>query len=62
MEPPTVREVIRMLLDDGFVLVHTVGDHRKYAKGNRRVTVSGKRGDHLKPGTWASVQRQAGWR
>ena len=62
MQPPTVREVIKMLEDDGFALTHMVGSHRRYAKGSQRVTVPGKPSDHLKPGTWISVQKQAGWR
>ena len=62
MQPPTVREIIKMLKDDGFVLVHTTGDHRKFAKGNRRVIVAGNMNTHVKPGTWASIQRQAGWK
>lgn len=61
MQPPTVREVIRRLEAEGFVLVRTVGDHRRYVKGSRRVTVSGKPSEHLKPKTWASVKSQAGW-
>lgn len=62
MQPPTVREAIRMLEADGFQLVRTVGDHRRFVKGGFRVTVSWKMGDHIKPRTWASIQRQAGWR
>lgn len=62
MEPPTAREVIRRLLQDGFVLVGCVGDHRKFSNGIRTVIVPGRMGQHLKPGTWASVRRQAGWR
>ena len=61
MQPPTVREVIKMLEDDGFVLVRIAGDHRRFAKNGQRVTVSGKMSDHLAPGTWANVKRQAGW-
>ena len=62
MQPPTVREVIRMLKHDGWELAHTVGDHRQFVKGSRKVTVSGKLGDHMRPGIWASIKRQAGWR
>ena len=62
MQPPTVREAIRMLEDDGFELDHIVGDHRKYVKGNLTVTVAGRMGDHIKRGTWARILKQAGWR
>lgn len=55
MQPPTVREVIRRLEQDGFKNVRTVGDHRRYAKGSRRVTVPGKLGEHLNPKTWKSI-------
>lgn len=61
MQPPTVREVIGMLKRDGFVLVRTVGDHRRFAKGGRKVTVPGKLSDHLTNKTWKSIQEQAGW-
>ena len=61
MQPPTVREVIRRLEQEGFVNVRTVGDHRRYVKDNRKVTVPGKLGDHLHPKTWNRVKEQAGW-
>ena len=71
MQPPTVREVIRLpcnrhpnirrLESEGFVNVRTVGDHRRYAKGCREVTVAGRPGEHLHPKTWKSIQEQAGW-
>lgn len=38
MQPPTVREVIRRLEGEGFINVRTRGDHRRYAKGNLKVT------------------------
>jgi len=61
MEPPTVREVIRRLELEGFVCTRVVGDHRRFAKGSLRVTVAGKPSEHMKPKTWKSVQKQAGW-
>lgn len=61
MEPPTTREVIARLERDGFERVGCTGDHRKYRKGNRTVTVSGNLGEHLPKGTWARVKQQAGW-
>lgn len=61
VQPPTVREVIRRLEDEGFEHVRTVGDHRRYAKGSLRVTVAGKLSDHLHPKTWKNVREQAGW-
>jgi predicted RNA binding protein YcfA (HicA-like mRNA interferase family) len=51
MQPPTVREIIRRLESEGFKNVRTVGDHRRYVKGNRKVTVAGKPNEHLHPKT-----------
>ena len=57
-----VREVIRMLERDGWVLVVTRGSHRQFKHPTKpgRVTVSGKMGDDMPKGTLASVRRQAG--
>ena len=57
-----VREVIRLLQHDGWVLVITRGSHRqfKHEKKPGRVTVSGSLGDDMPKGTLASVKRQAG--
>ena len=59
-----VREVIRRIEADGWYHVATRGSHRQYKhpRKPRRVTVPGKLGDELKPGTLASVFRQAGLR
>lgn len=62
MEPPTAREVIARLKREGFLYVGCVGDHRKLVGQGRIVIVPGKLGSHLKPGTWSSVQKQAGWK
>jgi len=57
-----VREVIRLLEQDGWVLVVTRGDHRQFKHPTKlgRVTVSGNPGDDMPKGTFASVKRQAG--
>jgi len=57
-----VNEVIRMLLDEGWVLAATRGSHRQYKHPFRpgRVTVPGKPGDDLAPGTLNSILKQAG--
>ena len=57
-----VREVIRMLERDGWVLVVTRGSHRQFKHPIKpgRVTVSGNMGDDMPKGTLASVRRQAG--
>ena len=57
-----VREVIRMVEDDGWAMVAQKGSHRqfKHAKKPGRVTIAGNPGDEMKPGTLASIKRQAG--
>jgi predicted RNA binding protein YcfA (HicA-like mRNA interferase family) len=57
-----VREVIRLLEHDGWMLVVTRGSHRQFNHSTKpgRVTVSGNLGDDMPKGTFASVKRQAG--
>jgi len=56
-----VREVIRMLRDDGWFLDRTSGSHRQYKHPRKPglVTVSGNMNDELAPGTLNSVLKQA---
>lgn len=56
-----VRDVIRMLEDDGWFLARTRGSHRQYKHAVKTglVTVPGKPGDDLAPGTLNSVLKQA---
>lgn len=61
MQPPTVRETVGRLKKEGWEEVRTSGDHRQYRKGGKMVTVSGRMGDHLKRGTYASIKKSAGW-
>ncbi len=57
-----VREVIRLIEDDGWELWRTRGSHRQYNHAQRagKVTVPGKPNDTLHPKTLASILRQAG--
>ncbi len=57
-----VRDVIRHLNREGWVLVITEGSHRQFKHPTKpgRVTVSGSLGDDMPKGTLASVKRQAG--
>jgi len=57
-----VRDVIKLLEADGWFLVATHGSHRQYKHDEKqgRVTVPGKPGDDLAPGTLNSVMKQAG--
>ena len=57
-----VRDILRLLGDDGWYLVATEGSHRqfKHPKKKGRVTVPGKPGHELPIGTLNSILRQAG--
>ncbi|MGE0827398.1 MAG: type II toxin-antitoxin system HicA family toxin [Candidatus Binatia bacterium] len=57
-----VSEVLRMLHDDGWYLVATKGSHRQFKHLTKpsRVTVAGKPGDDVAPGTFNSILKQAG--
>lgn len=59
-----VREVLRMLSDDGWFLAATRGSHRQFKHSAKpgRVTVPGKPNDDLAPGTLNSILKQAGLR
>ena len=57
-----IKAVLRMLTDDGWVLVATKGSHRQFAHPTKpgRVTVAGKESDDLAPGTFNSILKQSG--
>ncbi len=59
-----VRDVIRQLQADGWVLVATKGSHRQYEHPTKlgKVTIPGHPNDDLAPKTLASIMRQAGLR
>ncbi len=59
-----VREAIRRLEADGWVLDRQRGSHRQFHHPTKRgtVTVPGKPSDDLAPATWHNIQRQAGWK
>jgi len=52
-----VREVLRLLRDDGWYLVATGGSHRQFKHPTKlgRVTVAGQPGNDLAPGTLISI-------
>ena len=56
-----VRDLIRRLADDGWVLVSQKGSHRQFKHQTKpgKVTVPGKPSDDLAEGTYRSVLRQA---
>ena len=57
-----VSEVLKLLQQDGWLVVATRGSHRqfKHAKKQGRVTVPGKPSDDLAPGTLNSIFKQSG--
>jgi predicted RNA binding protein YcfA (HicA-like mRNA interferase family) len=57
-----VRDVLRLLEDDGWYLVRTRGSHRQYKHSTKPglVTLPGKPGDDLAAGTLNSILKQAG--
>ena len=57
-----VREVLRILMDDGWILVRQRGSHRQFKHTSKRglVTVAGKLSNELAPGTLNSILKQAG--
>jgi predicted RNA binding protein YcfA (HicA-like mRNA interferase family) len=59
-----VSEVLSKLKEDGWYLVAKRGSHRQFKHGTKpgRVTVSGKPGDDIAPGTLNSIVKQAGWK
>jgi len=59
-----ISEVIRLLEGDGWVLKRVTGSHHHFAHPTKPglVTVAGKPSATLKPGTEASILRQAGLR
>ena len=59
-----IREIIKLLEDDGWFLARTRGSHKqfKHLEKNGLVTVAGKPNDDLAPGTLNSIIKQAGIR
>jgi predicted RNA binding protein YcfA (HicA-like mRNA interferase family) len=60
--PMKVRDVIRLIEQDGWFLVGTRGSHRQYKHATKlgRVTIAGKPSEDMAPGTFNSVLKQAG--
>ena len=57
-----VREIIRLIGSDGWILDRMRGSHRQFKHATKRgvVTVAGKPGDDLAPGTLNSIMKQSG--
>ena len=56
-----IRDVIKLIEEDGWYLVVTKGSHRQYKHPAKpgRVTIAGHLGDDLAPGTLSSVLKQS---
>ena len=57
-----VRDVLKAIQNDGWYLARTRGSHRQFKHDHKPglVTVPGKPGDDLAPGTYDSILKQAG--
>ena len=57
-----VREMIRLLSEEGWLLKRTKGSHRQFGHLQRpgTVTVAGHLSDEIPPGTLKSIFKQAG--
>ena len=57
-----VGDALKLIEKEGWYLVRTWDNHRQFKHDQKRglVTVAGKPGDDLAPGTYASILKQAG--
>jgi predicted RNA binding protein YcfA (HicA-like mRNA interferase family) len=57
-----VRDIIRLVVDDGWYHLVTRGSHRQFKHPTKsgRVTIAGRPSEDLAPGTLKSILRQAG--
>ena len=57
-----VRDIVKQLEDDGWSVVRQRGSHRQFKHATKPglVTVAGKPGDDVAPGTLNSTLKQAG--
>jgi len=57
-----VRDILKRLAEDGWVLKTTAGSHRQLTHSTKpgKVTVSGKPGDDIQGWLLASIWKQAG--
>jgi predicted RNA binding protein YcfA (HicA-like mRNA interferase family) len=58
-----VRDVMKLLQRDGWACVRIRGSHKQFRHPQKPglVTIAGKPGDDLPPGTLRSISKQAGW-
>ena len=62
--PPKIRDILDQLARDGWTEVARKGSHRQFKHPHKpgRVTVPGKPGDDVPPGTLNSILKQAGFK
>jgi predicted RNA binding protein YcfA (HicA-like mRNA interferase family) len=62
MPSKKVRDVIKLVEDDGWRLVRTTGSHRQYHHPSKAgtVTIAGHAGQDMAPGTYNNIPKQAG--
>jgi predicted RNA binding protein YcfA (HicA-like mRNA interferase family) len=60
--PMKVRDILKQLARDGWVLAQQESSHRQFVHPTKpgKVTVAGHPSDEIAPGTLKSIQRQAG--
>ena len=58
---PKVRDAIRLIERDGWILVRIRGSHRQYKHPDKRgtVTIAGNQNRDVAPGTWNSILKQS---
>jgi len=56
-----IRDIIRLIEEDGWYQIDTKGSHRQYKHPTKvgRVTIAGHPNDDLAPGTLNSILKQA---
>lgn len=64
MDKLKVKEVIRLLEEDGWIKIATKGDHRQFKHPTKKgkVTVRGKLSETLNQFLLTSIWKQAGWK
>jgi predicted RNA binding protein YcfA (HicA-like mRNA interferase family) len=62
MPSKKIREIIKLLEEDGWQLVRVTGSHRQYHHPRKTgtVTVAGKPSQDMAPGTYNNILKQAG--
>lgn len=64
MKKYKVRDILKLLKEDGWTMKRMRGDHRQFGHKEKRemVTVNGKPSDDLSQELLNSIWKQAGWK